>query len=613
MRHLLSFLALACFLVLTAGCGDESKTTTSTSGSSKGTSSGGGGAGGNQGGPPGMADGGGGDMAGMMGGGGMQGPDMGGPGGAPGGAPGGGPGGMGGEMAGMMDAGMMDAGMGGDGPGGIPGDPGGGAGGGGPGGGGPGGGQARPQEPQQPPTLTERGQRFVSQGNYSEGMKFLQAAVLIGDEGAEKTLEQFRWVNGLKQPALALRFGVGITVIAPPKFKGKYFPIGEDQKMDGSQARRGGDGDGGFPGGAGGFPGGAGGEGGFPGGAGGAGGFPGGDAGGGGNAELTKLTGDLGSTVLERLAMRTERNYYGELYTAAPPANNRRGGGGGGGGGGPGGIGAPGDPGGGEGGIPGGFSAPGGGGGAPGGFPGGGAPGGAPGGFPGGGAPGGDISTGFGGPGSGGGSGRGSSLSSVVVVGKGELKQLMRSAKEKGADVLVLFNVRVTESSRTGLVTNNTSIELYNIATGSKVFSLAPLNNMRMQKDRQVAEKGGMDDPLQKAVDKLFQFTDLSFKLIPMPQKSSEEILETFIRPLVAREHENPLAALTQIRYLHSKGMVKNEHLRIAFQQVIGVELASKFFDGDSKARTEMVQAWLPRTTNQRGGGGNTAPTRDFR
>ena len=85
-------------------------------------------------------------------------------------------------------------------------------------------------------------------------------------------------------------------------------------------------------------------------------------------------------------------------------------------------------------------------------------------------------------------------------------------------------------------------------------------------------------------------------------------MLETFIKPLVAKVHENPLAALAQIRYLHSKKMVTNEHLKIAFQQIIGDEKASEFFAGDTEARAQMVQAWLPRTTSS--GGGGAAPKR---
>ncbi len=182
----------------------------------------------------------------------------------------------------------------------------------------------------------------------------------------------------------------------------------------------------------------------------------------------------------------------------------------------------------------------------------------------------------------------------------------MVKARTQGLDVVLYFNIRVVESARTGLVTNIAEIEVIDVATEQKVFSLPALNNLKMQKEREAATKGGLDDPLEVAIDKLFQFADRQYRMLPVPQKTSDEILESRIKPLVlsAEKPENPLAALAEIKFLYSKEMVRKEHLPIAFKQLLGEELAEKWFAADDEGRAEILALWLPKTAGGRGGGG---------
>lgn len=198
------------------------------------------------------------------------------------------------------------------------------------------------------------------------------------------------------------------------------------------------------------------------------------------------------------------------------------------------------------------------------------------------------------------------------MLGKGGLKELMAKARTQGLDVVLYFNIRVVESARTGLVTNIAEIEVIDVATEQKVFSLPALNNLKMQKEREAATKGGLDDPLEVAIDKLFQFADRQYRMLPVPQKTSDEILESRIKPLVlsAEKPENPLAALAEIKFLYSKEMVRKEHLPIAFKQLLGEELAEKWFAADDEGRAEILALWLPKTAGGRGGGAVDKPFR---
>ena len=99
-------------------------------------------------------------------------------------------------------------------------------------------------------------------------------------------------------------------------------------------------------------------------------------------------------------------------------------------------------------------------------------------------------------------------------------------------------------------------------------------------------------------MDKLFEFTDRQYRMLPLPQKTTDEILELRIRPLVFQKPENRLSALAEIKFLYSKEMVKKEHLPVAFEQLLGVELAEKWFAADTKGRAEILSFWLPKTAN---------------
>lgn len=217
----------------------------------------------------------------------------------------------------------------------------------------------------------------------------------------------------------------------------------------------------------------------------------------------------------------------------------------------------------------------------------------------------------------GGGSGRsgGSTSSSLTMLGKGVFKELIGKARAQGLDVVLYFNIKVSKSTRTGLVANTATIDVVDVSTEQKVFSLAPLNNLKMQKEREAAKKGGLDDPLELAVDKLFQFADRQYRMLPVPQKTTEEVLELRIRPLVASRPENPLSALAEIKFLFSKEMVKKEHVPIAFEQLLGKEVSDQWMSADREARNELLARWLPRTSSGRGGnrGGGGVEPKPFR
>ncbi|MBP87363.1 MAG: hypothetical protein CMJ64_11685, partial [Planctomycetaceae bacterium] len=403
-------------------------------------------------------------------------------------------------------------------------------------------------------------------GKDADAMKYLYAYGLSDDQGAQSVLSTIRWVPGLKRPSLAVRFGAGVQVTAPPTFKGDPKALGSTQKLPtrGGGGGRGGEGGFGDAGagaeGAGGF----GGEGGY-----GPGGFAGGGGGGGGgkaagiNPVLARNTGDLGEKLVAAYKERLMRGDYGAVLKKAAgeaPAPS---------GGGAGAYGAE------AAGAQAGF----GGGKFAGGYPGGGA--GAGGGAQ---AGGGDVAQ---------------IAPGLTMLGVGSQKELLAKAKEAGVDVFLLFKVSIKPNPKTRLVINEASFALLDAKTGQSLADaktrkkLPPsrkLTNMDVQKSR----AAGKDDGIDREVDKLFAFVDANLKMVDLPAALNAENVLKRVGSLIAKPVDDKLPVLSEIRMYNVKGLLQDAHLSKAYEKVLGVDFGRMLATGTDEDKHKVVQRWLP-------------------
>jgi hypothetical protein len=408
-----------------------------------------------------------------------------------------------------------------------------------------------------------------------DALQFAYALAVADPENGKTVLDKYRWYQGLKRPALALRWGIGVDYNKPNNFNGDPKPPGSRQNLpQGRRGARGGAGGAlGVPGGGDlGMPGGGYGAG-MPGEVG-----PGGGAGGG----LKRLTGELGDKVLEQLRVRLEKGAFGELLTSVP--RRRSAGGFAGGYGGPAGMpgGIPGDPAGGGYGDPAGM---------PGGIPGDpagggyGGPAGIPGGVPGNPAGGGAAR---------GNGGRTSLMPGVTYLGEAESKELLRQAAEEGLDALIVFDVNVTQNPRNRLTINNTKVELYIVAKRDKVEATKVLNNVEIQREK---EQGRERDTLAREVEDLFEAADKAgLTAAPnLPAALQPEHVKGRIGTLSGDTHDNPLWVLAEARFYHYRQFLTDQELKQAYAAFIGEDNAAKLAEGSAAERLEVVVEWLPK------------------
>lgn len=439
----------------------------------------------------------------------------------------------------------------------------------------------QPAEPPRELTFAEKSHQAFQEGNHQQAFRYLFAEFLTNDKEARNNYGKMGWVPALQRPAVAIRWGIAVDY-SSGNYDGDPKPIGTTQTPSVQGRGRGGGGGGGGSGpGAGGYsdPS-AGMSAGMPGGYGGAGGGRTGNSA--GRQLVEKYTGDLGEEILERFEKRIkEGGAFGEvLADALKPATPAPGSG-------PAGRGAPGMP------------------GASVGMPG---PGGVsmPGGYD---ASMGGMDYGYGAPGmdgTPGGSTRGGDrdaredepqqiLPGLVMLGVGQgagrREALLDRAREQGLDVVVMFQVEVSENRRNGIINNTTRTVLYDVAKREPVKDTPAraLNNMRVQNDR---EKRPDRDPVPEVADQLFTFIDEHLVMRDMPQGINAE--NTLRRVGQLLQSETPVwERLNEVRFYRSRNLLSQSDLEKAFERMLGEKLGPSLAKGNADKKKEAIASLI--------------------
>jgi hypothetical protein len=381
-----------------------------------------------------------------------------------------------------------------------------------------------------PDTLDGKAQLAFRRGKEKDALQFLYAHALTSDEGAENLLSTIRWVGGLRQPALAVRWGVGFVVTAPRNFNGDPKPVGSHQTLPTRGGPRdGGGGNEGYVGGGGETD------------------YGGGDGGGGKNSLLAKGAGELGEKLLAAYTERLMRGDFGEVLKNAADGRNQ---------GNRGNRGAAGMEG--YGGESGGAGA------SPGG--------------------GGDAA----------GAAAATQVTQITaglsMLGIGTQKELIDRAREDGIDAVVIIDVKLRVSPSNNLVTNESTIALLDAKTQKKLHTTKKFNNITIQQAR-ADEK---DDGVDKEFESLFEAVDANLKMADLPAGLNADIAAKRIDSLAAEKHDNPLPILVEAKMYHSKGLLDEAQLFAAYEKLLGVDSGRMLATGTEEDKVKALSAWIP-------------------
>jgi hypothetical protein len=202
------------------------------------------------------------------------------------------------------------------------------------------------------------------------------------------------------------------------------------------------------------------------------------------------------------------------------------------------------------------------------------------------------------GGGGGGGGGAGSKKTSaimpgVTMLGQGTIDGVLGRAAAEGIDALLLFDVQVVSIAKVKLVRNTTTLQLYDVASRRKIQSTSALINIDFQRERESAEKEKKPDPLDTAIEKVIKMLDMSYKMRKMPSLTPEIVQSDRLLPLVSDKPSNPLRALAEVMFYHQYDLCPNENRKIAFDLLVGPQIADKLLNGSKQDKLAAVDVYL--------------------
>lgn len=177
----------------------------------------------------------------------------------------------------------------------------------------------------------------------------------------------------------------------------------------------------------------------------------------------------------------------------------------------------------------------------------------------------------------------------VIMLGTGNASEMLEQARIHGLDLLALFDVSVTVSSR-DVPKNTTRLVIYNVKTGDKVVEASPLNNIAYAK----AEAGGRDNQIEAQLDKIFQETaDKDFKAAAFPE-FGPDVAAKRVSSLAGEQTDNPLPPLAEMKYYLENDLISEEDFVAAAGELIGGKNANRLVDSNVDIRGQALKDWLP-------------------
>ena len=153
------------------------------------------------------------------------------------------------------------------------------------------------------------------------------------------------------------------------------------------------------------------------------------------------------------------------------------------------------------------------------------------------------------------------------------VKELGELIKSSSVDAVVYFEVRVRPATANAFVNNDTRMRLVAAADpGKQLFQSAVLNNKKVHETR---KDRAAEDPVAKEVDAVVAAIETSFKHVPLPALSAEQVQQR-INFLLKSKPEDATSLLLETRLFVAKKLLKPEDaVTLALTSVSDDQLSS--------------------------------------
>jgi hypothetical protein len=158
----------------------------------------------------------------------------------------------------------------------------------------------------------------------------------------------------------------------------------------------------------------------------------------------------------------------------------------------------------------------------------------------------------------------GTLIPGIMTIGEGKTEELVATAAKMNLDLVMVFEVKVTESRRK--FSSNVIIRVFNPKNpGEELFKTKALRNTLVAEER---EKRSDDDPVEEVLDKLFQdFMDTQFRAAAMPELKPEHV-ESRVDSLVTNPVDKLRAAVEVMGY-YRMGLLQPARAQSAIDEIL--------------------------------------------
>jgi hypothetical protein len=157
----------------------------------------------------------------------------------------------------------------------------------------------------------------------------------------------------------------------------------------------------------------------------------------------------------------------------------------------------------------------------------------------------------------------------VLWLGKfNKREDLAKSAQDAGVDVLVTYEIALSQARVGNLISNKTQIKITDGKKGTVLLTSTPLENRVVMQAREKSQSE--DDPVDKQVARAIEKLDELCKPTELPAAVNAERVKTRIAGLIAEKPADPLPVLLEMRFYAAKGLLTSSEMHAGAVSLMG-------------------------------------------
>jgi cytochrome c len=175
----------------------------------------------------------------------------------------------------------------------------------------------------------------------------------------------------------------------------------------------------------------------------------------------------------------------------------------------------------------------------------------------------------------------------LTFLGTATTKELQRKAEKEGFDVLIVFEVKVSQNKRSNMISNTCRAKAFATGEGKVLSSSKELNNLEVQKK-------SVDEEVEKALNPFMARLKEAIAVKDIPPAITADIIKSKRLASLTSDKAIPvLDSLTELKFWRYKQFLNDEELEAAFGAILSPADAKKLVSGSEDERIAVMKKFV--------------------